>query len=62
MDVKECLFWSCIDVIVVRVVSTQQRIVSFYPIGIDTVDTSQPPNGEICMDKLHLLLNNPVQK
>jgi hypothetical protein len=27
--------------------------------GIDSADTNQPSNGEIWMDKSHLLSNNP---
>ncbi len=54
-------FWSCIDVIVVRV-KVSRGIVSFYPMGIDSADTSQPPNEEICMVKSHLLPNNPAQQ
>ncbi len=30
--------------------------------GIDSADISQPPNGEIRMDKSHLLLNNPARQ
>ncbi len=55
------LFWSCIDVIVVRV-KVSRRIVSFSPMGIDSADTSQPPNEEICMEKSHLLPNNPARQ
>ncbi len=51
-------FWSCIDMIEVRV-KVSRGIVPFFPMGIDSADISQPPNGEICMDKSHLLLNNP---
>jgi hypothetical protein len=56
------LFWSCIDVIVVRVkpVKVSRGIEQFSPIGINSADTSQPPNGEICMDKSHLLSDNPA--
>jgi hypothetical protein len=34
--------------------------VPFSLMGIDSADTSQPPNGEICMDRSHLLPNNPA--
>jgi hypothetical protein len=30
--------------------------------GIDSADTSQPPNGEICKNKSHLLSNNPARQ
>ncbi len=46
------MFRSCIDVLVVRV-KVSRVIVSFYPMGIDSADTSQTPNGENCMDKSH---------
>ncbi len=29
---------------------------------IDSADIRQPPNGEICMDKSHLLPNNPARQ
>jgi hypothetical protein len=54
-------FWSCIDVIVVRV-KVSRGIETFSPMGINSADTSQPPNGEIRMDKPHLLSNNPAQQ
>ncbi len=47
---EACLFWSCIDVIVVRV-KVSIGIWPFFPMGIESADTNQPPNGEICMDK-----------
>ncbi len=50
-----------IDVIVVRV-KVSRGIEPFSPMEIDSADTSQPPNGEICMDKSHLLLNNPARQ
>ncbi len=34
---------------------------SFSLTGIASADTSQPPNVEICMDKSHLLRNNPTR-
>ncbi len=34
----------------------------FLPMEIDSADTSQPPNGEIGMDKSHLLPNNPARQ
>jgi hypothetical protein len=34
----------------------------FFPMGIDGGDTSQPPNGEICMDNSHLIPNNPARQ
>ncbi len=34
----------------------------FSPMGIDSADTNQPFNGEICMDKSHLLPNNPARQ
>jgi hypothetical protein len=47
-------------VIVVRV-KVSRGIVPFSLMGIDSVDTNQPSNGEICMDKSHLLPNNPAR-
>ncbi len=35
---------------------------TFSPMEIESADTIQPPNGEICMDKLHLLPNNVVPR
>ncbi len=46
--------------IVVRV-KVNRGFESLSPMGIDSADTSQPPNGEICMDKSHLLPNNPAR-
>ncbi len=43
--------------IVVRV-KVSRGIEPFSPMGIYSADTSQLPNGEICMDKSHLLPNN----
>ncbi len=54
------LFWSCIDTIVVRV-KVSRGIVPFFPMGIDSADTSQPLIGEACIDKSHLLPNNPAR-
>ncbi len=51
------MFRSYIDVIVVRV-KVSSGIEPFSPMEIDSADTSQPPHGEICMDKSHLLPNN----
>jgi hypothetical protein len=39
VDVKVCLFWSCIDVIVVRG-KVSRGIVAFYPMGVDSADTT----------------------
>jgi hypothetical protein len=47
--------------IVVRV-KVSRGIEPFSPKGIDSADTSQPPNREICMDKSHLLPNNPARQ
>jgi hypothetical protein len=55
------LVWSCIEVIVVSV-KVSSGMETFSPMGINGVGTSQPPNGEICMDKSHLLTNNPVRQ
>jgi hypothetical protein len=52
---------SCIDVIVVRA-KVSRGIEPFSPMEIDSADTSQPPNGEICMDKSHILPNNPARQ
>jgi hypothetical protein len=49
--------WICIEVIVVRVkVSKGFEPVSL-PVGIDSAD-----NGEISIDKSHLLPNNPARQ
>ncbi len=50
-----------IDVIVVNV-KVSRGIGPFSPMGIYSTDTNQPPNGEICMDKSHLLSNNPTRQ
>ena len=50
-------FWSCIDVILVRV-KVGREIVLFSSRRIDSADTFQPTTGEICMDKSHLLPSN----
>jgi hypothetical protein len=34
----------------------------FSPMGTESADTRQPPNGKICIDKSHLLPNNPAQQ
>ncbi len=34
----------------------------YSPMGIDSADTNQPSNGEIYMDKPHLLPNNPARQ
>jgi hypothetical protein len=39
---------------VVRV-KVSRGIEPFSPMGVDSVYTNQPSNGEICMDKSHLL-------
>ena len=46
--------------IVVRV-KVSRGIVPFFPKVVDSADTGQWPNGEICMDKSHLLPNNPAR-
>jgi hypothetical protein len=48
-------------VIVVRV-KVSIGIKPFSPMEIDSADTSHPPNGEIYMDKSHLLPNNPARQ
>jgi hypothetical protein len=48
-------------VIVVRV-KVSRRFEPYSPMGIDSADTNQPSNGEICMDKSHLLPNNPARQ
>ncbi len=35
---------------------------AIFLMGIDSADTNQPPNGEICMDKSHLLPTDPVRQ
>ncbi len=50
-----CLFRSCIDVIVVRIKASRGIEEPISRMGIDSPDTSQPPNGEICIDKFPLL-------
>jgi hypothetical protein len=54
------LFWCCIDVIVVRVKVTRELCHFPQWESTDSADTSQSANGEICMDKSHLLPNNPA--
>jgi hypothetical protein len=56
---EACLFRSCLDVVVVRV-KVSKGIEPFSPMEIDSANTSQPPNGEIFMDKSRLLQNNPA--
>ncbi len=58
---EACLFCSCIDVIVVRV-KVSRVLEPLSPMGIDSADTNQPSNGEICMDKSHLLPKNPARQ
>jgi hypothetical protein len=55
------LVWSCIDMIVVRV-KVSRGIVPFSPMGVDSADTNQSSNGEICMDKSHLLPYNSARQ
>jgi hypothetical protein len=50
------LFRSCIDVIVVRV-KVSRGIEPFYLMVIDSAD-----NGEISMNKSHLLRNDPARQ
>ncbi len=45
------MFWSCIDVIVIRV-KVSRRIVPFSSMGIDSANTNQPSNREICIESL----------
>ncbi len=47
--------------IVIRV-KVSRGIEPFSPMKIDSADASQPPNGEICMDKSHILPNNPARQ
>ncbi len=47
--------------IMVRV-KVSRGIVPFSPMGIDSADTNQPSNGEICMDKSHVVPNNPARR
>ncbi len=45
--------------IVVRV-KVSRGFEPYSPMGIDSADTNQPSNGDICMDKSHLLpINQP---
>jgi hypothetical protein len=46
--------------VIVVGVKVSRGIVPFSPMGIDSADTNQPSNGEICMDISHLLPNNSV--
>jgi hypothetical protein len=55
------MFWSCIDMIVVMV-KVSRGIERFSSIGIESGDSSQPPNGATCMDTSHLLPNNPARQ
>ncbi len=43
-------------------VKVSRGIEPFSPMEIDSADTSQPPNGEICMDKSLILPNNPARQ
>jgi hypothetical protein len=47
--------------IVVRV-KVSRGIEPFSPMGVESADTNQPSNGEICMDKSRLLPNNPARQ
>ncbi len=47
--------------IVVRV-KVSSGFEPFSSMGTDSADTNQQPNGEICMDKSHLLPNNPARQ
>jgi hypothetical protein len=47
--------------ILVRVKVSRENV-PFSPMGIDSADTNQPSNGEVCMDKSHLLPNNPARQ
>jgi hypothetical protein len=51
----------CIDVIVVIGLKSAGDL-CHSTMGIDSADTRQQPNGEICMDKSHLLPNNPARQ
>ncbi len=46
------LHWSNIDEFVLRLKSVDE-LCHFTPMGIGIADTSQPPKGDICMDKSH---------
>ncbi len=49
-----------------HIVGRADRLLIYYVVktlmGIDSADTSQSPNGEICMDKSHLLPSNPARQ
>jgi hypothetical protein len=51
----------CIDVIVVIGLKSAGDL-CHSQMGIDSVDTRRQPNGEICLDKSHLLPNNPARQ
>jgi hypothetical protein len=52
----------CIDVIVVIGFKSAGDLLCHSPMGIDSADIRQQPNGELCMDKSHLLPNNPARQ
>ncbi len=54
------LFWSALPCLWLGLKSTGDLCHS--PMGIDGADTRQQPKGEICMDKSHLLSNNPARQ
>jgi hypothetical protein len=47
------LHWSRIDEFVLRLIKSVDELCHFTPMGIGIADTSQPPKGDICMDKSH---------
>jgi hypothetical protein len=50
-----------VDMIVVWI-KVGRGIVPFSPMGLDSANTSQPTNGEICMDKSDLHPSNPARQ
>jgi hypothetical protein len=48
--------------VIVVMVKVNRGVGRFSLIGIDSANTNQPSNGEIFMDKSHLLPNNPARQ
>jgi hypothetical protein len=48
--------------VIVVSVKVSRGIEPFSPMEIDSTDTSQPSNGEICMDKSNILSYNPARQ
>jgi hypothetical protein len=60
VGLEPCLFWSALTCLWLLLKLAGDLCHS--PMGIDSADTRQQPKGEICMDKSHLLSNNPARQ